>query len=77
MSAMCKDCLASSIKSWHSFTAECKGCAARAVARGINYREAQAAGRQTHKYREELRLLGVSHDEVRTAATADALGVKV
>lgn len=72
----CAACLESAVRPSHSFIHGCQGCAARAVARGQNYREVQASGRQTWKYKEELTLLQVTHDEVRTAAAADALGVR-
>lgn len=70
----CPDCTRSAAEPWHGFLHGCQGCAARAVSRGPNYREALTSGRQTWKYREELQLVGVTHDEVRAAAAADALG---
>ena len=73
---MCPDCLTSAAKPHHGFQAGCLGCAARAVSRGPNYRESQKEGRQTWKYRAELAEMGVSHEQVRTAATADALRPK-
>ena len=70
----CPDCTQSAARDWHGFTADCPGCAARAVARGPNYRESRVAGVQTSKYRAELDLLKVTHEEVKAAAKADALG---
>lgn len=70
----CPDCIRSAAEARHGFTNGCLGCAARSVARGPNYREAMASGRHTWKYRDELRLVGVTHDQVKAAAAADALG---
>lgn len=70
----CPDCTQSAARDWHGFTADCPGCAARAVARGPNYRESLATSRQTSKYRAELDLLKVTHDQVKAAAQSDALG---
>lgn len=69
----CLNCVRSAAELWHGFTNGCLGCAARSVARGPNYREAMASGRQTSKYRAELELLGVTHEQVKAAAAADAL----
>lgn len=71
---MCKDCLASAVKRHHGFTAECKGCCARAIARGPNFREAKNVGRQTPKYRDELAQFGMVHEQVQAAAAKDVLG---
>lgn len=70
----CPDCTQAAARDWHGFTADCPGCAARAVARGPNYRESLATSRQTSKYRAELELLKVTHDQVKAAAQRDALG---
>lgn len=70
----CKDCLKAAVVEWHGFSAGCQGCAARAVSRGPNYRASRTAGSLTPRYREELALLGVTHDEVKAARAADALG---
>lgn len=70
----CPDCTQSAARDWHGFRADCPGCAARAVARGPNYRESLATGRQTSKYRAELQMLKVSHEQVKAAAQSDALG---
>lgn len=69
----CQQCEAAAKAEWHGFRSGCLGCAARAVARGPNYRESLAAGTQTRKYRSELDLLKVTHDQVRAAHAADAL----
>lgn len=70
----CPDCTQAAARDWHGFTADCPGCAARAVARGPNYRESLATSRQTSKYRAELDLLKVSHEQVKAAAGVDAIG---
>lgn len=69
----CADCTNAAAKPWHGFSAGCLGCAARAVSRGPNYREAQKEGRQTRKYRGECEQLGVTHQQVLEAVRVDAL----
>jgi hypothetical protein len=69
----CDNCEQSSAREWHGFTAGCLGCAARAVARGPNWRRCLAAGAKDRLYLEELELYGVSHREVCKAAAADQL----
>lgn len=67
----CSDCTKAAARSWHQFTANCRGCCARAAARMPQYREAQKAGVQTHAYRRLLEQFGLTHDNVRAAAQAD------
>lgn len=69
----CEDCRQAALTVWHSFRANCPGCAARAVARGPNYRRARDAGKQDRRYRSELEQYGVTHGEVKAAAQADQL----
>ena len=69
----CPDCTTAATEAWHGFRSGCKGCAARAVSRGPNYRRCRDAGRQDRQYQGELRQLGVTHDEVRAAHRADAI----
>lgn len=69
---ICRDCDQAAGRRWHGFTSGCLGCAARAVGRGLNYREAQAEGRQTRKYRGECEQLGVTHQQVLEAVRLDA-----
>lgn len=57
----------------HEFRANCPGCAARAVARGQNFRRVRDAGRLDRKYQAELDLVGVTHDQVKAAAANDFL----
>lgn len=67
----CEDCTNSAAKLWHGFTAGCDGCKSRAVSRGPNYRRARDSGRQDRPYLEELRMLGVTHEQVKAAAGVD------
>lgn len=69
----CPDCEAAARGPWHGFMACCQGCAARAVSRGPNYRRCLSSGMQDRLYRQELELLGVTHQAVREAAAADKL----
>lgn len=72
----CKHCITAAAKPHHGFAAGCPGCAARAVARGPNWRRCLAAGVQDRLYREELALYQVTHEDVRQAAAADQLNRK-
>lgn len=67
----CADCEAASKAPWHGFRNGCAGCAARAVARGFNFRRCRDAGTQDRAYRQELALLNVTHQQVIEAAQAD------
>lgn len=69
----CAACEQSRVTVSHSFHAGCRGCAARAVSRGPNYRRVRQAGVLDRQYRGELDALGVTHDEVKAAAAADAI----
>lgn len=73
---MCPDCLQAAQKMHHGFAMGCRGCCARAIARGPNFREAKKAGRQTPNYRGELAQFEMQHEEVLKAAAADKLGSK-
>ena len=72
----CPACAESSSAVSHLFHAGCKGCAARAVSRGPNFRRCRDAGRQDRAYQGELRQLGVTHEEVRAAYQGDAINRK-
>lgn len=61
----CTDCTTARSIQWHGFTADCKGCIARSVARSPIAFEAKKEGRQTPAYRELLAKLGVTHDQVK------------
>lgn len=69
----CDACATASHEVSHDFRDGCKGCAARAVARGPNFARCRKEGRQDRRYRSELELLGVTHAEVLQAHAADAL----
>lgn len=55
-----------------AFRAGCRGCAARAVSRGVNFHDSKKAGKQTGRYRMELEQFGLTHQEVLEAREADA-----
>lgn len=74
METICEHCEAACKAPWHGFQAQCLGCAARAAARGPNFRASRSAGNQTRAYREELQLLGVTHAQVLEAAAQDKIG---
>jgi hypothetical protein len=57
----------------HLFHANCAGCAARAIARGRNFRKAQKDGIQDRWYRRELEQFGVTHAEVLAEHARDFL----
>lgn len=67
----CEDCTKAAEQRWHGYSGSCKGCAARAVARGPNFAYARKTGTQNWRYRDELRLMGVTHDQVKAAHAAD------
>lgn len=67
----CADCVQATLGPWHGFRHHCEGCAARAVARGPNYRRARDSGSQHRVYRAELEAMGVTHHQVVAAAAAD------
>ena len=60
----CPACEESARQVSHLFHANCLGCAARSVVRGQNYRRCRDAGKRDRKYDDELRLHGVTHDQV-------------
>jgi hypothetical protein len=55
----------------HEFRANCRGCCARACARGQDFHRVRKQGVQDHRYRLALQQFGLSHDEVKAAAAAD------
>jgi hypothetical protein len=67
----CGNCVHAKLGPWHGFSANCLGCAARAVARGPNYRRCRDAGMQDRRYRAELEQFKLTHDQVREAAKVD------
>ena len=69
----CPDCTQAAREVWHAFSADCAGCAARALARGPHYRRCRDAGRLDRHYRAALDQFKLSHEQVRAAAAADRL----
>jgi hypothetical protein len=69
----CRACEESARQVSHLFHANCRGCMARGVGRGPNFRRCRDAGRLDRKYEDELRLAGVTHAEVKAAHDADFL----
>lgn len=67
----CPDCQGATNAIWGVFTAGCKGCQARMVARSPECFEAARTGRQTAAYRELLTRFDVSHQQVLEAAQRD------
>lgn len=67
----CTDCLAAAKRAHHGFTANCRGCCARALARGPHFRRVREAGSLDRAYRLALEQFGLDHLEVRAAAQAD------
>jgi len=72
----CEDCTASAQAMHHGFRSGCKGCQARAAARGPAYFESKRAGRLTEPYRRILATLGLTHDQVKAAEAADYMTKK-
>lgn len=69
----CEDCMLAAAQLHHGFRAGCAGCAARSAARSQHFFAARRAGSQSWEYRELLRLLGVSHEQVKAAYASDAM----
>lgn len=68
----CPDCQLASERMHHGYRSGCKGCAARAVARGPDFFRCRTAGKQDQKYRQLLAAVGVTHEEAMAAAKLDA-----
>ena len=69
----CPDCTRAASEVWGGFTYGCRGCAARAVSRGPNFKRCRDNGRQDRKYQGELRQMGTTHAEVLEQARADVM----
>jgi hypothetical protein len=67
----CPECIKAMAGPWAIFRAGCKGCQARAVARGPNCWASLRAGKQLPAYRDELRRMELTHEQVKDAATSD------
>ena len=70
----CIDCMSAATGVHHGFTNGCRGCAARSAARGFDFARVRSAGVLDRDYRVLLDLLSLTHDDVKQAAEADALG---
>ena len=75
-SASCKACATAALKTHHGFVAGCAGCLARSAARSPHFRRVKLAGRLDSEYRRMLDQLKVTHEQVRSAAAADAYSGK-
>lgn len=71
----CPDCQAAAERHHYIYRSGCKGCQARAVARGPDFHRCRAEGKQDREYRELLRRVGVTHDEVLQARKVDQVAV--
>lgn len=70
----CPDCTAAAMAPHFVFRKDCKGCEARAVARGPDFFRCRDAGKQDKEYRALLASVGLTHDEVVAAAETDREG---
>lgn len=70
---MCPACIEAAERLSHSFH-DCPGCRARAVSRDPRFFESSRGGFQTPAYRYMLEQAQVTHEQVKEAADADALG---
>lgn len=68
----CEDCQLAAERLHHSYRSGCKGCAARAVARGPDFFRCRTVGKQDQKYRQLLEAVGVTHEAAMAAAQVDA-----
>jgi hypothetical protein len=53
------------------FRKDCKGCEARAIARGPDFHRCRLAGKQDREYRALLARVGVTHEAVVEASRTD------
>jgi hypothetical protein len=68
---MCEDCKHASLEPWHGFTANCRGCWARTVARSPDFARVRAAQWVDRDYLALLARFGLTHNEVKAAAEVD------
>lgn len=72
---ICPACLTAAEVVHNNFREHCTGCCARAASRSPHYRRVRdAGGLQDRAYKLLLLQFGLTHDQVRAAADADALG---
>lgn len=69
----CEDCDTAAARLWHGMTATCRGCWARSVSRDHAFARVMAAGWLDRPYLDLCGRFGVTHNEVKKAAEADAL----
>ena len=70
----CADCTTAAKRSHWGFTAGCRGCCARSASRTPHWRRVRDNGMQPDRqYRLLLDHFGLTHDEVRVAASLDRL----
>lgn len=70
----CSACEKAATEVSHLFHAGCRGCCARACARGQDFQRVRKQGVQDHRYRLALQQFNLTHDEVKAAAAADKAG---
>jgi hypothetical protein len=74
----CPDCAKAALAPHWVFTAGCRGCCARSIARLPGFAESRKAGVHSKRYQRELAEVGanvkppVTHEEVKAAFAADA-----
>lgn len=67
----CPACEAAAAGPSYLFRNGCRGCEARAVARGPDFHRCRTAGKQDREYRALLARVGVTHEAVVEAARTD------
>lgn len=70
----CFDCMAAACGAHHGFTAKCLGCSARAASRLPHYARVRDAGKLDREYRALLQQFNLTHQQIKAAAAADAIG---
>jgi hypothetical protein len=73
MAVMCPDCTKATEGLHHGFTSNCRGCWARTVARSPDFARVRAAQWVDKPYLALIGRFGVTHNEVKAAADADAM----
>lgn len=67
----CPACIQAAERISHEFRHDCRGCCARACARGQDFQRVRKQGVQDHRYRLALQQFSLTHEEVKAAAAAD------
>lgn len=67
----CPACIEAGRRPSWLFRKDCKGCEARAIARGPDFHRCSKTGKQDAAYRELLARVGVTHAQVVEAARVD------